>query len=192
MDGNPEAPLAGTSSGSDVMTDGQMFVVALRVVLPLLILRKPLVGGIMAMLLDAFDVVIVELFGPGGMGDHYHSIDKVLDLHYLGIEAWVALSWSERVPRISAIALFLYRVAGVVIFELTQWRLALFIFPNLIEHWFLFYLIRCRFFPGLNLNAGKNTIMWLAILYIPKLAQEYLLHVAQAQPWDWAKGVLGI
>ncbi|HEV2073204.1 MAG TPA: hypothetical protein VGR29_06125 [Thermomicrobiales bacterium] len=174
------------------MTDGQMFVVALRVVLPLLILRKPLLGGILAMLLDALDVVIVELFGAGGMGHHYHSIDKVLDLYYLGLEAWVALSWIERIPRISAIALFLYRVAGVVIFELTQWRPTLFIFPNLFEHWFLFYLIRSRFFPGLRLNAWKNTIIWLAILYIPKLAQEYLLHVAQAQPWDWVKGVLGI
>ena len=174
------------------MTDGQMFVVALRVVLPLLILRKPLLGGILAILLDALDVVIVEFFGAGGMGDHYHSIDKVLDLYYLGLEAWVALSWTERIPRISAIALFLYRVAGVVIFELTQWRATLFIFPNLFEHWFLFYLIRSRFFPGLKLDAWKNTIMWLSILYIPKLAQEYLLHVAEAQPWDWVKGVLGI
>jgi hypothetical protein len=42
------------------------------------------------------------------------------------------------------------------------------------------------------MNAWKNVILWLAILYIPKLAQEYLLHVAQAQPWDCVKGVLGI
>lgn len=102
------------------MTDGQVFVVALRVVLPLLILRKPLLGAILAMLLDALDVVIVELFGAGGMGDHYNSIDKVLDLYYLGLEAWVALSWPQRIPRISAIALFLYRVTGVLIFELTN------------------------------------------------------------------------
>ena len=25
-----------------------------------------------------FDVVIVEFFGPGGMGPHYHNIDKLL------------------------------------------------------------------------------------------------------------------
>jgi len=30
------------------------------------------------------------------------------------------------------------------------------------------------------------------VLYIPKLAQEYLLHVAQAQPWDWIKRTLGL
>jgi hypothetical protein len=122
------------------------------------------------MLLDALDVVIVEFFGAGGIGDRYHSIDKVLDVYYLGLEAWVALSWTERIPRISAITLFHYRVAGVVIFELTQWRPTLFIFPNLFEHWFLFYLIRSRFFPGLKLDEWKNTIIWLAILYIPKLA----------------------
>lgn len=174
------------------MTEGQLFVIALRVFVPLVILRNPLAGGIAAMLLDGLDVVIIELFGPGGMGEHYHRTDKVLDLYYLGLEAWVALSWTERIPRISAIALFLYRIAGVLMFELTQWRPALFIFPNLFEHWFLFYLIRNRLFPGLRLNAWKNTVIWLIILYIPKLAQEYLLHVAQAQPWDWAKRVLGI
>lgn len=174
------------------MTTGQIFVIALRIVVPLLILKKPLIGGITAMLLDALDVVIVELFGEGGMGDHYHSIDKALDLYYLSLEAWVALSWAERIPRLTAIGLFIYRLVGVIIFELTSWHPALFIFPNLFEHWFLFYLIRNRFFPDLRLNTWKHIVIWLVILDIPKLGQEYILHIAEAQPWDWLRGVLGI
>lgn len=174
------------------MTTGQIFVIAMRLVIPLLILKRPLVGGVVAMLLDALDVVIVELFGEGGMGPHYHNIDKVLDLYYLALELWVALSWIERIPRLTAIGLFVYRVIGVIIFELTHIRATLFIFPNLFEHWFLFYLVRNRFFPGLQLNTWKQTAIWLVILYIPKLAQEYMLHIAEAQPWDWIKGIIGI
>lgn len=174
------------------MTIGQLFVIGLRLVLPLLILKRPLVGGALAMLLDALDVVIVEFFSEGGMGPYYQSIDKLLDLYYLSLELWVALSWVERIPRLTAIGLFAYRVVGVVIFELTQLRATLFIFPNLFEHWFLFYLLRNRFFPNMKLNTWRQTIIWLLILYIPKLAQEYLLHIAEAQPWDWIKGVLGI
>lgn len=174
------------------MTAGQIIVVSLRIFFPLLILRRPLLGGVIAMLLDALDVVIVEFFGKGGMGDHYHSIDKVLDLYYLAFEAWVALSWAERVPRLTAAVLFVYRVVGVIIFEITSWRFSLFAFPNLFEHWFIFYLVRNRFFPQVTLSSWKHTLAFLIVLYIPKLAQEYLLHVAKAQPWDWLKGVLGL
>lgn len=67
------------------LTQGQMIVIALRLVIPLMILWRPLSGSIIAMLLDAFDVVIVEFFGPGGMGDHYQNIDKLLDLYYFAL-----------------------------------------------------------------------------------------------------------
>jgi hypothetical protein len=174
------------------MTTGQIVVIALRLVVPLLILKKPLAGGIAAMLLDALDVVIVEWFGPGGMGAHYHSIDKVLDLYYLSLEAYVSWGWTARIPRLISLWLFGYRVLGVVLFEIFAWRPILFIFPNLFENWFLFVLIVWRFFPRVQLDTWRRCMAWLAVLYIPKLGQEYLLHVAEAQPWSWVKGKLGI
>ncbi len=174
------------------MTDGQIIVIALRIVVPLLILWRPLTGGIIALLLDAVDVMIVELFGPGGMGPHYHNIDKLLDTWYLSLELWVALKWTERLPRITAIVLFVYRLIGVIVFEITGWRPTMMIFPNLFENWFLFVLVRNRFFPGLRLDTWPRIALWLLVLYIPKAGQEYLLHVAQAQPWGWIKGKLGI
>lgn len=174
------------------MTEGQIIVILLRIFVPLLILKRPLVGGIIAMVLDALDVVIVEWFGTGGMGPHYHQIDKVLDLWYLGLEAYVAWGWTERVPRLIAIWLFVWRVLGVAIFEVTHWRPTMFIFPNLFENWFLFVLICWHFFPRVKLDTWKRALIWLLVLYIPKAGQEYLLHVAEAQPWDWIKRRLGI
>ena len=174
------------------MTAGQIFVIALRIAMPLLILRRPLAGGLVAMALDALDVVVVEAFGSGGMGSHYHSIDKGLDLYYLGLEAWVSLSWAERVPRTISLVLFAVRVVGVAAFELTGWRPLLFIFPNLFENWFLFVLIVARFIPRLRLRTWRQCSVWLIALCVPKLGQEYLLHVAGARPWDWIKGIVGL
>lgn len=175
-----------------MFTTGQLIVIGLRIVVPLLILKRPLLGGILAMVLDALDVVIVEWFGPGGMGEHYHSLDKLLDLYYLGLEAWVALTWKERLPRLTAIGLFAWRVVGVILFEITGWRPLLFVFANLFEHWFLFYLIRNRWFPSLRLDTWRQVTFWLLVLYIPKILQEYALHVAEAQPWDWIKRTFGL
>ncbi len=174
------------------MTTGQIVVISLRLIVPLLILKRPLAGGFAAMLLDGLDVVIVELFGPGGMGEHYHSIDKILDTYYLSLEAYVAFGWTQHIPRLIALWLFAIRLAGVVLFEITGWRPVLFMFPNLFENWFLFVLIVWRFFPKLNLNSWRTALIWLAVLYIPKAFQEYLLHIAEAQPWAWLKDQLGL
>ena len=174
------------------LTLGQTVVIGLRLLVPLLILRRPLIGGLLAMLLDGVDVIIVEFFGPGGMGSHYHQLDKYLDLYYLAMEAWVSWSWREALPRWTSLALFGYRLIGVVLFEITGVRWLLFVFPNLFENWFIFYLVRNQFFPGVRLDTWPRIIFWLCILYIPKIGQEYLLHVRRAQPWSWFKeNVLG-
>lgn len=173
------------------MTTGQIVVITLRLLVPLLILKRPLAGTVASMLLDGLDVVIVEWFGPGGMGDHYHSLDKVLDLYYLSLAAYTTRFWDERIPKVIAISLFIYRLVGVGLFELTGWRPLLFIFPNLFENWFIFVLVIWRFFPQVRLDTWKRCLGWLFVLYLPKLAQEYLLHVAQAQPWSWTKEKLG-
>jgi len=173
-------------------TLGQTVVVALRLVVPLLIFRRPLLGGVLSMLLDATDVIIVEVFGPGGMGGRYHQLDKVLDLYYLSFEAWVSRAWVAVLPRTTSLALFGWRVLGVGLFELSGARWLLFLFPNLFEHWFLFVLARNRWFPGVRLDSWRRIAAWLLVLLVPKLGQEYLLHVAEAQPWSWFKeNVLG-
>lgn len=166
------------------MTTGQLVVIGLRLVVPLLILRPPLAGEIAAMLLHATDVVIAEFFGPGGLDPFHHSIDKGLDPYYLDLEACASLGWIERIPRLISLWLFGLRVVGVALFELMGRRPLHVLFPNL----FLFVLVSWRFPP----ECGSRCLAWLAVLCIPKIAQEYLLHVAEAQPWFWIKNRLGV
>ena len=47
------------------ITTGQIVVISVRIIVPLLMLKQPLAGGFVAMALDGLDVVIVEFFGPG-------------------------------------------------------------------------------------------------------------------------------
>lgn len=162
---------------------GPLIVLSLRLLIPLSILRWPLVGGIVAMLIDAFDVVLLTYIGRGDFPD-YHMIDKWMDMYYLTIELWVALKWKYALARRTAAALFVYRIVGFVGFELTHIRLWLFIFPNMFENWFLFYLIYTKFKKPETLTV-RRVGMWLAILLVPKMAQEYVLHFAQMQPWVW-------
>ena len=169
------------------MTEGQLVVIGLRLLVPLLIPRWPLAGGIAAMAIDLLDVVIVEFISAGGMGDHYSELDKGLDTYYLALEAFVASRWTNAWTRVPALFLFVYRLAGTVAFELSGARVLLFLFPNLFEHWWLYCVVVARFWPRLAPSSARSTAVPLVLLLIPKLGQEYLLHVAEAQPWDWTK-----
>ena len=69
---------------------------------------------------------------------------RSLDTWYLGIELFVAWTrWPERALRWTAAALFAWRFAGVVLFELTAVRPLLLVFPNLFENFYLYVTI-CR------------------------------------------------
>ena len=155
------------------MTTETLLIVVLRIVLPLTILRWPLAGGILALLADALDIVFASLIDLGGLWN-YHQLDKYLDTYYLALEAIVAQRWSP-IPRWTATLLFGYRLTGVVLFEVTNIRLFLFLFPALFENFFLFYAAILRFAPDYELTLRRLTF-WLAILLVPKMTQEYVLH----------------
>jgi hypothetical protein len=158
------------------MTTETLLIVVLRLIIPLTILRWPLAGGLLALAADALDVVFASLVDLGGVTS-YHSLDKYLDTYYLGLEAIVAQRW-EALPRWTATFLFGYRVIGVVLFEATNIRMFLFVFPSLFENFFLFYVVLLRFFPDYDLTP-RRLAMWLTILLIPKMIQEYVLHYKQ-------------
>lgn len=57
-----------------------ILVVAIRLLIPLSILRWPLGGALASMLVDALDVVLVDAFArllgePGGFGPIYAELD---------------------------------------------------------------------------------------------------------------------
>lgn len=168
-------------------TEGALLVIALRIAVPLLIFRYNIVGGLLAMQLDTADVILIDALGMGGFEGHYHTTDKLLDSWYLTIELVVALGWGNPWMRWPAVFLFVYRAIGVVAFEITGARISLFLFPNLFENWWLYCVIVARFWPHLVPGSWKSTLVPLGILLVPKMAQEYLLHFSEAQPWNWTK-----
>ena len=166
------------------MTAGQAIVIAIRLLVPLSIFRWPLAGALASMLIDALDVVLIEVIGLGGFS-HYAALDKGLDMYYLSFEAFVSLRW-EPIARWTSLTLFAYRAIGFVAFEATQQRALLLVFPNVFENFYLAYAALRRFAPGWQLTPRRLAMLLVAVT-LPKLAQEYLLHYAEAQPWDWIK-----
>ena len=112
------------------MSTGELIVIAVRILVPLLILRYPLAGGLAAVAVDALDVVMIELIGLGGFGAHYAQLDKLLDTYYLTLELIVALRWESAWARVPAIALYVYRLVGVILFEITDARWLLLAVPE--------------------------------------------------------------
>ena len=136
------------------------------------------------MLADALDVVLIEVIGLDGFS-HYAALDKGLDMYYLSFEAFVSLRW-EPLAKWTCIVLFAYRAIGFAAFEATQVRVFLLIFPNVFENFYIIYLVLKGLAPAYALTPPRLAALLLLAL-VPKLAQEYLLHFAEAQPWDWTK-----
>lgn len=174
------------------MSQGELIIILLRLLVPLVIFRWRLTGGIVAMLLDGSDVILIDALGRGGFGDHYATLDKLLDTYYLTIEVLVALGWRNGWARWPAVGLFAYRLIGVVVFELTERRIMLFFFPNLFENWWLYVVAVERFKPRWAPRNVRSVVAPLLLLLAPKMGQEYLLHFAEAKPWNYLKEKLGL
>lgn len=155
---------------------GLALVLAIRLSVPLTIPRWPLVGALLAIAADSIDIVIFQVLGFPSFAS-YHQIDKALDAYYLAIETIVVQGWPA-LPRWTASILFVWRMAGVAVFEVTDARALLLLFPNLFEFFFLFYVASKRFAPSYRLTS-LGTSVWLTVLLVPKEAQEYMLHYAR-------------
>ncbi|MFN0095757.1 MAG: hypothetical protein ACKVVT_13395 [Dehalococcoidia bacterium] len=174
-------------AGAFELSTGALIVIGVRLVVPLLIFRFWLVGGIIAMLTDLVDVILIDLISLGGFGGEYAQIDKVLDSYYYVLELVVALKWENPWTRLPAVALFVYRIIGAGLYEATETRIFLFFFPNLFENWWLFCVVAMKWWPHLVPKTAKGMVTAMVLLLLPKIPQEYLLHVAEAHPWGWTK-----
>ena len=173
---------------------GPLIVLLLRIFVPITIFRWPLAAGIVAMLLDGADVILADAIGYGHFPTvdtfyrrNYHLLDKYLDMYYLFFEFIVSLRWQELLARWTSAFLFIWRALGFALFEFTGIRIILFFAPNLFENFYIFYLAARKIYPEWQVRTKKRLFIILAMLYIPKFGQEYLLHVKQAQPWTWFK-----
>jgi hypothetical protein len=114
----------------------------------------------------------------------YQYWDKGIDTATLAIALVVALSWKDPLVRRLAIAAFAWRVAGVLVFAITDERAVLVVFPSVFDKLFLFYLL-FRVFARRDrmLRSGLDAVIVMVALLIPKVAEEYFIHVS-GRPWQ--------
>ncbi len=162
-------------------------VAVARFLLPLTIPRFPLPGIIASLVLDAVDQTIFQQF-PGIDLQGYQGYDKALDIYYLSVAYITTLrNWANSFALQVSRFLFYWRLAGVVLFEITQVRWLLMVFPNTFEYFFIFYeAYRLRWSAermSKKLLIGAAALIWIVI----KLPQEYWIHIGQIDTTDWIK-----
>jgi hypothetical protein len=178
------------------MTTEELIIAVVRVLGSLPVLFFPFPGAIIATLTDQSDLFLMNLIHAGGVRD-YQEFDKTLDQVYMLTFLMVALRW-HGIPRTIAVVLYIYRVIGVITFEITGVRDILIVFPNLFEFWFVF-VAALKFFHleaddpvrrdspegrrFANLVPFRYSTAQLAsvipVLLAVKLFQEYALHVGR-------------
>ncbi|TAK02005.1 MAG: hypothetical protein EPO36_03440 [Chloroflexota bacterium] len=155
------------------MTLEVLVIAVIRIAGSLPVLRWPLAGGILAVLIDLSDLLLRDALDLGGVPD-YQSLDKWLDQVYMACFLIVALRW-EGLERRVAIGLFAYRLVGFFLFELTHERSLLLLFPNVFEFWFLAVAALHRLRPGFSWTAARVGLA-LILLAGLKEAHEWALH----------------
>jgi hypothetical protein len=158
------------------MTLEVVVIGAVRVLGSLPVLRWPLAGGILAILVDLSDLLLRDTLDLGGIPD-YQSFDKWADQVYLGLFLVVALRWSG-IERSIAVGLYLFRLVGFIAFELTGERMLLLVFPNVFEPWFLVVAAIHHWRPGFAWRPPTLGAT-LAVLVVVKEVQEWALHGAR-------------
>jgi hypothetical protein len=155
----------------------EVFVIAgVRIAGSLPVLRWPLAGAILALLVDLSDLLLMDALDLGGVPD-YQRLDKILDLVYMIAFLVVALRWTG-LDRAVAVVLFGWRMIGFVAFELTGERALLLLFPNVFESWFLLVaLLHLKWDPVPWTPARLSAA--LGLLLVLKEVQEWALHWAR-------------
>ncbi len=163
-----------------------ILLVLLRLVIPIAVFKWPLPGAIASMMADAIDYPI---FGHTiGVPSYYALYDKVLDTYYLSFEFIVSLRWVSFSRSIS-IVLYVCRLAGLFLFALLRVDAFLFFFPNVFEFFFIFELLRLKYFgrSAWTLRRAAIAIFFLSLL---KLSMEYAQHVRYVNYFTWIKSFL--
>ncbi len=181
------------------MTLELVLIALYRIVGSLPPLRWPLAGGLLAIFVDLTDLYWMNVLDLGGIPD-YQVFDKLADQVYLAVFLIVALRWTGPERRIS-IVLYVFRIVGFVLFEVSGERAVLLVFPNVFEFWFLFIAALHHVRPAFAWTRPR-LIAVLVPLVAFKEVQEWALHCARLfddvtfldaldQVRGWLAGLLG-
>jgi hypothetical protein len=160
------------------LPNGVIIILALRILIPLTIFRWPLWGGIASLLIDAYDCQIASFLGC--YIPNYILSDKFLDTYYLTIELIVSQGWHNQFAKKTALALYIWRLFGVLLFQVTASEKWLVVAPNVFEMFFLFFAFlqflgketKGKFW----LSGTKKLSLVLVIMLLFKIPQEIVLH----------------
>jgi hypothetical protein len=160
------------------VTEGVLLFAAFRIAGSLPVLRWPFAGALLSIAVDFLDLLLLGLIGWQGVTD-YQTLDKALDQVQLALFLFVAVTSWNGVERRVAVGLYVYRLVGAILFELTGERLLLLVFPNVFEFWFVLV-------AGLH-ETRKRPTNWtpnrlvgtLAVLTALKEIQEWALHAGR-------------
>jgi hypothetical protein len=152
-----------------------LVIAAIRLAGSLPVLRWPFAGGVLAVLVDLSDLLLRDVLDLGGVGD-YQSLDKWLDQVYLATFLAVAWRWPG-LPRSVSIGLYVYRLLGFALFELTGERALLLVFPNVFELWFL--LVAAVGASRVASWSVGRVVASLVVLTALKEIQEWAIHGAR-------------
>lgn len=154
------------------------------------VFSSPLLAIILAHLLDAFDSIFA--YKANYTWKKYTRYDKLLDYWwYIFI---LIYSFGKPIWQIVLI-LFLIRSVGQILVLITSKHEYLFWFPNILEHYFVLYVLALAIFPQFLYYFEGSQIIWpLLIATITKMPQEYILHV---KGWfyesnSWPKSIITI
>lgn len=156
----------------------------LRLLVPLLILRFPLVGILLSMGLDVIDWKLIDTSNPEVMAI-YQDWDKALDFYFQLLVFFIVFKFKDSLAKKTAIFLFAFRLVGLTLFYFTHERQFLFFFPNLFDNFVVIYLLYVFLTKKDILYTSKKILAAvLATLLIPKIFHEYYLHFLETQPWE--------
>lgn len=151
-------------------------IILLRGISPLLILKYPLFGVLVASGFDLFDWPAANIQSEAARLS-YDRVDKIFDLYYIAVAAFTALWWKDKWARITAVTLFLIRAIGVFLFWRSSESWVLVVFPNLFLNFFVFYWVFLLFSKNSILfNNLKSFFVIMIALLIPKLIEEISIH----------------
>lgn len=143
-------------------------VLVMRISGYIFMLFYPFEGLILSLFFDCLDQYF---FAWGNIGkEHYHKWDKPIDYLEYPIILYLCLD-TQVFPVI--IILFAYRTIGHVLYYFRKDDKIFILFPNILEYYFLVYLVITRFNFAININDWR---IWLGLI-IFKLIQEVYVHI---------------
>ena len=154
----------------------EIVIAIVRILGSLPVLLSPFFGGLAVIAIDLSDLFLMQSLQLGGVSN-YQQFDKILDCFYLVTFFIVSRRWDTTTKNILT-ALFIYRLIGMVIFEIFSERMVLFIFPNFFEFAFIFFAYKFQFNRFNNISRNSKLAI-IVIIGSAKIMHEYVLHVWQ-------------